>query len=315
MSPVTAVHASLVAVLLLPWSFGLPPLSAQGPPDATWTANAELAHPQTQTMEGLGAMQGVSFHDGKVYLYGDVWDARPRVGVLREYSTDYQPTGRVVWLRKGDKPLIRHPTGLTWHPRWGTFLGDTVGGRGVIYRLDWQKAWQDGNLDNAVLDTIADDVAVNGCRPEFVQLDGRDYLATADYGEVRPEVRLYDPEKLLRAKRSSAPGVVAHRVLCGPFSQNLHWDGRRGQLTCVQNVVAGRGWRLDVLDLAKAVADGRAWGPRVRVRTLTLLPHDELEGYRPLGEARGLFVTSSRRDNLVVGEVQEVKPRESPPGR
>ena len=246
-------------------------------------------------MDGLGAMQGVSFHDGKTYLYGDVWDANPRVGVIREYTADYKPTGRVVWLRQADKPLLRHPTGLTWHSRWGTFLGDTVNHKAVIYRIDWKKAWEDGNLDRAVLDVIDDDAAVNGCRPEFVAVGGRDYLATADYGDVRPEVRLYDPEEMLKAKRSSAPGVVAHRVLCGPFNQNLHWDAERGQLTCVQNVIAGRGWRLDVLDLARAVADGRAWGPGVRVRTQTFLPHDELEGYRPLDDRRGLFVTSSRQ--------------------
>jgi hypothetical protein len=86
-------------------------------------------------------------------------------------------------------------------------------------------------------------------------------------------------------------------------------------LTCVQNVIAGRGWRLDVLDLAKAVADGRAQGPGVRVRLLTFLPHDELEGYRPLQGKRGLFVTSSRKNNLVAGEVKAVPPRESPAKR
>jgi hypothetical protein len=309
------MRSSLWAVLLAAGSFGLLHLFAQAPPDATWTTNAELANAKALTMEGLGAMQGVSFHDGKVYLYGDVWDAKPRVGVIREYTLDYQPTGRVVWLRKGDKPLIRHPTGLTWHPRWGTFLGDTVERRGIIYRLDWMKAWEEGNLDHAVLDVLDDDAAVNGCRPELVQLDGKDYLATADYGDARPEVRLYDPDKLLKAKRTSAPGVAAYRVLSGPFNQNLHWDAEQGQLTCIQNVIAGRGWRLDVLDLAKAVADGRVWGPRVRVRTLTFPPHNELEGYRPLDQARGLFVTSSWKDNLVVGEVKAVKARESPPGR
>jgi hypothetical protein len=292
-----------------------PYLTAQPPPDASWTANADLAGKKTLTMPGLGAMQGVSFHDDKVYLYGDVWDAAPRVGVIREYTKDYEATGRVVWLRRDGKPLLVHPTGLTWHRRLGTFLGDTVKGKAIIYRLDWKRAWQDGNLDHAVLDVIDDDAAVNGCRPEMVTLDGRDYLATADYGDVRPEVRLYDPDKLVKARRSSAPGVVAHRILGGPFNQNLHWDAARGQLTCVQNVIAGRGWRLEVLDLAKAVADGRASGPGARVRMLTFMPHDELEGYRPLGERGGLFVTSSRKGNLIVGDVKDTPPRESRPGR
>ena len=292
-----------------------PQACAQAPPDQAWTSNADLNIKLKLTMEGLGAMQGVSFHDEKVYLYGDVWDAKPRVGVIREYTTDYKATGRVVWLRKDGKPLLGHPTGLTWHTRWGTFLGDTVNRKAIIYHFDWKKAWEDGNLDHAVIDVIDDDAAVNGCRPEFVTVGGNDYLATADYGDARPEVRLYDPEKLLNAKRSSTPGVVAHRILCGPYNQNLHWDPSRGQLTCVQNVVAGLGWQVEVIDLAKATSDGRAWGPGVRVRKQTFMPHDELEGYRPLRENLGIFVTSSRKDNLVVGEIHDTQPRESPPTR
>jgi hypothetical protein len=301
--------AALLLVLLVHGLFG------EAPPDSTWQVNAELDQPTTRTVEGLGAMQGVSFRDGKVYLYGDVWDAKPRVGVIREYLADFTPTGREVWLRRDGKPLLLHPTGLTWHDRWGTFLGDTVNKKAIIYHLDWKRALDDGNLDHAVLDVIDDDAAVNGCRPEFVTLRGNTYLATADYGNARPEVRLYDPGEMLASKRTSAPGVVAFRFLAGPFNQNLHWEAAAGQLTCVQNVIAGRGWRLDVLDLAKAVADGRAGGPGVRVRMLTFPPHDELEGYRPLDGGRGLFVTSSGKDNVVVGTVKSVPSRESRPER
>jgi hypothetical protein len=304
---------TVFAAFALVLSFGA--LRGAPEPDGTWEANADLDKPTALTLEGLGATQGVSFHDGKVYVYGDVWNAKPRVGVIREYTADYKPTGRVVWLRRDGKPLVLHPTGLTWHDKWGTFLGDTVNKKAVIYRLDWKRAWDDGHLDDAVLDTIEDDAAVNGCRPEFVALGGKAYLATADYGDVRPEVRLYDPEALLARKRTSAPGVVAHRFLAGPFNQNLHWDAAAGQLTCVQNVIAGRGWRLDVLDLGKAVADGRAGGPGVRVRTQTFLPHDELEGYRPLADGRGLFVTSGSKSNVYVGAVKGIAPRESRPER
>jgi hypothetical protein len=304
----------IVLPILLLWSF-LPASgsSTEPPPDGVWDANAELEKSVSRTVQGLGAMQGVSFYEGKVYLYGDVWDAKPRVGVIREYTSDYQPTGRVVWLRRNDKPLLLHPTGLTWHERWGTFLGDTVNKKAVIYRFDWKQAWEDGSLDHAVQDIIDDDAAVNGCRPEFVSVAGKTYLATADYGDVHPEVRLYDPDTLLERKRTSAPGVVAHRILAGPFNQNLHWDAAKGQLTCVQNVIAGRGWRLDILDLAKAVADGRASGPGVRVQMQTFPPHDELEGYRPLPGGRGLFVTSSQKDNVVVGDIKAIDARESRP--
>jgi hypothetical protein len=281
-------------------------------------ADAKLDVERSITDLGLGAVQGVVLRDGKVYAYGDVVQARPRVGVIREYNKRLEPTGRALWLRKDGKPLIIHPTGLTWHDRWGTFLGDTIKttdparSRAVIYRLDWQKAWNNGDLDQAIQSVIEDDAAINGCRPEFVSLGGRALLATADYGDIRPEVRLYDPDVLLAAGRSSAPGVVAHRVLCGPFNQNLHWDAGSGHLVCVQNVIAGRGWRLDELDLARAVADGRADGPGVRVRRLTFAPHDELEGYWRLTEERGLFAVARRRDNLFVASIHLTGPFSSP---
>jgi hypothetical protein len=296
------------------------PVAAQQPePDATWTADADLDVEKSITDTGLGAVQGVVARDGKVYAYGDVFRAEPRVGVIREYTEHFEPTRRVVWLRRGGKPTIVHPTGLTWHERWGTFLGDTVKStdptrsRGLIYRLDWERAWKDGNLDQAVVAVIDDDAAINGCRPEFVSIDGRALLATADYGDVRPEIRLYDPAALLAAGRSSAPGVVAGRILCGPFNQNLHWDAASGELTCVQNVIVGRGWRLDVLNLSRAVADGRVDGPGVRLRRLTFSSHDELEGYWPLAAGRGMFAVARSHDNVFTATFRETTPRPSPP--
>ena len=232
--------------------------------------------------------------------------------MIREYDMDLNPTGREVWLRQAGRPLIVHPTGLTWDDRWGTLLGDTVNKKAIIYRLDWQRAWSDGNLDHAVLDVIDDDAAINGCRPTFVTYNGRTLLATADYGDIHPEIRLYDPELLIKAHRSSAPGVEVHRVLCGPFNQNLHWDAESGRLTCVQNVIEGRGWRLDVIDLAKGIAGGRATEPGVRVRTFTFPPHDELEGYWPLDRERSLFATSRRDGNLTVGVIRPATARPSP---
>ncbi len=283
------------------------------PPDAEWTADAEVAEPRPVTGDGLGAAQGIAVRDGKVYAYGDVRFPPPRVGVIREYDLDLKPTGRAVWLRKDGKPLLLHPTGLTWDDHFGTFLGDTVDKKAVIYRLDWDKAWAEGNLDHAVLDVVEDDAAVNGCRPALVTVNGRTLLATADYGDVRPELRLYDPDLLLKAKRSSAPGVVAARVLAGPWNQNLHWDAQTRRLTCVQNVIEGRGWRLDVLDLDKALADGRASGPGVRVAVETFPPHDELEGYWPLDRRRSLLITSSPTHNILIGEIRATPPRPSPP--
>jgi hypothetical protein len=284
------------------------------PPDQSWLADTVLEGAQKVTVEKLGACQGIAIRDGRIYAYGDVYSARPRVGVIREYDLNLRPTGREVWLRQSGRPLLIHPTGLTWDSRWGTLLGDTVQKKAVIYRLDWERAWTDGNLDNAVRDIIDDDAAINGCRPTFVTINGRTLIATADYGDVHPEIRLYDPELLFTARRSSAPGVAVYRILSGPFNQNLYWDAETGRLTCVQNVIEGRGWRLDVIDLAKGVADGRAGAPGVRIKTLTFPPHDELEGYWPLDRERSLFVTSRRDGNLVIGTTRPTGPRLSPAG-
>jgi hypothetical protein len=299
-------------------TFFAPLLGRQPPPDATWEADTNVEVERSITDLGLGAVQGVVVRDDKVYAFGDVVQASPRVGVIREYDRELKATGRVVWLRQAGKPLIAHPTGLTWHNRWGTFLGDTIKtadpakSRAVIYRLDWERAWRDGDLDEAIIDVIDDDAAVNGCRPEFVAVGGRPLLATADYGDIRPEIRLYDPDALLAARRSSAPGVVVHRILCGPFNQSLHWDAGSGRLTCVQNVIAGRGWRLDELNLARAVVDGRADGPSVRMRRLTFPPHDELEGFWSLPRDQGLFAVARRRDNLFLATIRPTQPQPSP---
>jgi len=306
--------ARIAAFSLFIWTSAALSTEAQvPPPDSRWMADAVVEKSSKSTDTKLGAAQGIAVRDGRIYAYGGVYSAKPRVGVIREYDMDLKPTGREVWLRQADRPLITHPTGLTWDERWGTLLGDTFKKKAVIYRLDWKRAWDDGNLDHAVLDTIDDDAAVNGCRPTFVTVDGKTLIATADYGDIHPEIRLYDPERLLNARRSSASGVLVHRTRCGPFNQNLYWDAASGRLTCVQNVVEGRGWRLDIIHLSKAVVQGRADVPGARIKTLTFSSHDELEGYWPLDGERSLFVTSRRDGNIVLGQIRPAEPRLSPP--
>ncbi len=304
----------LVVLLCSHWPCGWrvegqePPRSAGEP----WTVNAEVQRVRTVIDREVGAGQGVSRFGDRLYVYGDLVFARPRVGVIKEFDLELRPTGRFVRLTRQGKPLLIHPTGLTRHEPWGTFLGDTVLQKARIYRLDWEQAWKDGNLDRAVLSEIDDDAAINGTRPVFVSLGGKPYLATADYGDVHPEIRLYDTDRLLAAGRSSAPGVVVHRVLCGPFNQNLHWDEPLGQLICIQNVTAGSGWRLDRLDLARGVADGRSHGPGVRVRTLTFSPRNELEGFLPINEDTVLFVVASREETLVLGRIRDASHEPAP---
>ena len=92
------------------------PLTTQAPPDADWTANAVLQRSRQLTVPGLGAAQGVSFHDERIYLYGDVWDAKPRVGVIREYDEKLGPTGPVAGARAppGQPPRPQAPRAGPW---------------------------------------------------------------------------------------------------------------------------------------------------------------------------------------------------------
>jgi len=224
----------------------------------------------------------------------------------REFTLELKPTGRDIELSRDGKPLITHPTGLTWHEEWGCFLGDTVDGAASIYRINWPQALDDENLNRALLSHIRDDAAVNGCRPEFVTLNGKAFLATADYGDRTPAIRLYDVARMLKAKRTSTSGTVVHRIKCGPFNQNLHWDERTGEITSVQNLVAGVGWRLARFDLAAAVERGDATHEDARAERLTFSRASELEGYRPLPEGWSVFVTASETANVLLGRVERI---------
>ncbi|QGJ72363.1 Hypothetical protein PBC10988_40820 [Planctomycetales bacterium 10988] len=287
---------------------GSTPSLAELPQDSDWEANAILDASERFTISGIGAGQGVSIHDNHYYFYGDLFNASPRVGIIREYTRQFKPTGREILLQQEGKPIITHPTGLTWDNRWGCFLGDTFEGVATIYQIDWHQALEDGNLDRAIATVIKDDAAVNGCRPEFVTLGKKRFISTADYGDIRPEIRLYRPAKLLKEKRTSAPGVIAHRVNAGPFNQNLHWEESTSELYCVQNVIAGIGWQIDVINLQKAIADGRVDGEGVRVRKWTFNPHQELEGFRVLANRRWLLMTVYGEGNITMGQPQLVDP-------
>jgi hypothetical protein len=304
-------------ILIIPlFALVTSPAFAQPPADADWKADATIDGLRIASDPQLGAAQGVSYRSERLYFYGDDYHAKPRVGVVREYTLDLKPTGRDIRLARHGKPVLVHPTGLAWDAEFGCFLGDTVNKVATIYKLDWERALQDGNLDSAVLAEIHDDAAVNGCRPEYVALNGRRLLATADYGDVRPAVRLYDPKRLVEARRSSAPGVRVAAVPCGPFNQNLFWDATRGELTCVQNVTAGRGWKFETFNLENAIAASKLDGKpdNARVRTMIFRPHSELEGWLRQPDGREVFVTSSPMHNIYVGKSRAVDSFATPQG-
>ena len=166
--------------------------------------------------------------------------------------------------------------------------------------IDWAQALANGTLEGAVQATVADDLAVNGTRPEYVRLGERWLVATADYGALGNEIRLYDPERLKTAARTSEPGVLVHRFRSSPYVQTLHWLDASGLLVLVQNQQSGRGWRLTVVDLARSVEAGE----QIVTLTTDQPPPDELEGFHVLAPGRGLFLTSSPLNNLYFANVR-----------
>ena len=83
-------------------------------------------------------------------------------------------------------------------------------------------------------------------------LKGRRLLATADYGDVRPAVRLYDPQRLVAAGLSRPPALAWPQFPADP-SIRICPGTRPRASRLAQNVVAGLGWKLDVFDLEKAI--------------------------------------------------------------
>ncbi len=130
----------LSALSLVLFLAASPAKHVQPPLDADWTANARIGEMRVAGDPDLGAAQGVSFHQNRLYFYGDVHQAKPRVGIIREYTLDLKPTGRDIRLARNGKPVLVHPTGLCWDPELGCFLGDTVNKVATIYKLDWERA-------------------------------------------------------------------------------------------------------------------------------------------------------------------------------
>jgi hypothetical protein len=265
-----------------------------------------------QSCEGLGACQGASIHDGFVYLYGDLYQNRPvsGPGVIRQYS--FAPdekgiphltyTGLEIMLTRHGENLINHPTGLTWNPTFGAYLGNTVTKtkKGTIYHLNWTQMIVDRNLDNAILNVTDDDCAVQGCRPEFVRHGNRWLLATADYGQVKNAVRLYDPQLLAKAKATSEPGVLVQQFPCTPWVQQLHWIDSQGLLIIAQNQIEGRRWRL---------TPAFPWKPGAPSDFRTIAPDDEilypteLEGFSMIDNTYCVMVQSSSKENVTIGRL------------
>lgn len=267
-----------------------------------------------QTVPGFGAGQGIAFRDGYLYLYGDYRGDRYDLltpeddyGCIREYTLSGFPdeprvewTGREIRLTREGVNVAPHPTGLTFHPDYGCFMGDTVNQTGLIFHIDFDRALADGNLDRAILNIAVDDVAANGARPEFVRFDERWLVATSDYGDDENEVRLFDPAMLATSTRVSRPGALVARFDSPPFVQTLHWLDGEGQLVLVQNQEPGLYYRLTFTEL-----DGNL--DRFEPLDIDELD-DELEGLYVFEQDEARFVvmlSAFREDNVTFGRILE----------
>ncbi|TSJ35925.1 hypothetical protein FO440_23685 [Mucilaginibacter corticis] len=253
------------------------------------------------TIDSLGACQGISYQHGRIFLYGD-----REVGMIREFkmvgdSLTY--LHKEYQLTQNGKDVISHPTGIAYNGAGPTFMGNSVkmNAEGTlwktnIYCIDWKALLEKGTLDGPLLNTIDDDACIQGTRPEYVQYHHKWYVATADYGNHGNEVRLYDPEKLSKCKKTSEPGVLFKKFTCTPWVQNLNWIADKGILVLLQNKLEGRQWRFTYLDLERSVDSGK----QVVISQVDHIGRaDELEGFAYTGDDRqGIAVTSSRANNV-----------------
>jgi len=270
--------------------------------------NAVIEPADSVTDASLGAVQGAVIRDGLIYAYGDYKYSGHHTGVIREYTLKLQYTGRMVKLTQNGVSIIPHPTGLTWDPQWGTFMGNTVKRKGKIIRIDWKRAWADSNLDHAVLDIIDDDAASNGSRPVFVKIGEEQFIASADYMEFSPELRLYNISAMLKTGKTSTAGVIIHRLKCSQNTQNLYWDSERGYLTFVQNrwpfVWPYRGFHLETIKLFEAIAAGSVSDPSVIISSMYFKDKEELEGWFPVNDSLSVFAVNRKYHNLFTAEIK-----------
>jgi hypothetical protein len=255
---------------------------------------------KTFTLDSLGACQGISFQNGKYFLYGD-----REVGVMRAYSLKkdslfYENT-EYRFTINGEN-IIKHPTGIAYRKGLPTFVGNSVrqnaagtAWKAFIYAINWDGFLKSKTLDGHLLKTIEDDACIQGARPEYVKYQGKWFMATADYGNKANEVRLYDPILLARANKTSEKGLLFKKFTCAAWVQNLHFIEKEGILVLIQNQIECRKWRLTFLDLAKSLANGH----EEVIKVIDLDKADELEGFTLTGDmTKGIAVSSARKNNV-----------------
>ncbi len=252
------------------------------------------------TVDSLGACQGISNQNGRLFLYGD-----REVGMIREFKMNGDSLvdqHKEYKLTVNGKDVINHPTGIAYNGFSPVFIGNSIrlnpegtSWKAVIYCVNWSGLLKTGTLDGNIINTIDDDACIQGTRPEYVKYKGKWFVATADYGNKKNEVRLYDPEVLKKVKKTSEPGVLYKKFECGAWVQNLFWMKNTNMLVLIQNQVEGKKWRFTFVDLEKSIETGK----QVVLNVTETDRADELEGFAFLDNlTQGIAVTSSKTKNV-----------------
>ena len=255
---------------------------------------------RAMSYDSLGACQGISLINGFYYAYGD-----RECGVIRRYrmgkdSLEYIP--KEIKLTLHDSDLINHPTGIAHKKGLPTFIGNSIRlnkegtlWRAVIYNVNWDGLLTSGKLDHNLIKVIEDDACIQGTRPEYVNYNGKWFVASADYGNKKNEVRLYDPIKLASATKTSEPGVLVAKFSCSPWVQNIHFIKEKNILVLIQNQIEGRRWRFTFLDFRASVKSGQ----EKILKVIDIDRDDELEGFTlKTNKNKAIAVSSSRKYNV-----------------
>lgn len=271
------------------------------------TGNVQMKISRTYSLDSLGACQGVSCINGRIFLYGD-----RETGILREYKlkNDFLiSVNKECRFTIDGKDVINHPTGIANRNNKLTFIGNSVRlnmegtkWKAMIYCINWEGFLKTGTLDGNLNRVIEDDACIQGTRPEYVKYKNKVYVATSDYGNHGNEVRLYNPDLLSKCNKTSDKGVLEKKFKCSPWVQNLHWIPEKGWLVLIQNQIEGRKWRFTYLDLEKSVDSGK----EVILKTVDIEDkQDELEGFTFVGidPATGIAVTSFRKNNVSIMKI------------
>lgn len=215
---------------------------------------------------GIG--QAINFMDGKLYL------SMSGNGTIVEFDP---VTLQVTWtgqLEIDKRPIERHPAGFAHKPGY-PFL---IGAAKRFIEIDWKVFRADGHLRNALIREIADPFSDSYSKAQYVEVEGRTYLVSADYlprGDSK--LRFYDMEVLADPKVTTTGQALAFTQDAPPWIQSIVAVGDK--LALVRNRNKWNGWNIDYVDATRGVFD-----------SFCLYQSSELEGFYEL-HGRQFFLT------------------------